>query len=216
MGWRERGSVSLSEVIMRPARQDDAEIGGRLMFLSGPELFSHTFSRPEEAVARLLSKMWTRKGHLFSYQWANLAEADSRVVGMLTGFAGGELRQASARMPLVFASVLWPWDLARMVARSADLAGLSPDVPDGDYYVGNVAVFPEARSQGVGHALMDFAEAQARARGSGRCALDVIIENDRAQALYRTCGYVILETHSNPRLLARCGISGMHRMVKYL
>lgn len=206
----------MAEIIVRPARKEEADTGANLLFMSGPQLFTYAFNRTPEAIKQLLARLWPRNEHIFSYQWAHFAEADSQVAGIISGFTCQELRRASSRMPIVFARTLWPWDLARMVGRAVDMAGLSPEVPDGDYYIGNVAVLPEARSQGLGHELLAFAEERARQRGCRRCALDVVVENLRAQALYRDCGYVIADTHKSPRLAERCGISGMHRMVKVL
>lgn len=206
----------MTDVIVRPAGKDEADTGASLLFMSGPELFTYAFGRPPEATRKLLARLWPRNEHIFSYQWAHFAEADSQVLGIISGFTSQELRRASSRMPIVFARALWPWDLARLIGRAVDMAGLSPEVPDGDYYVGHVAVVPEARSQGIGHELMAFAEERARQRDCRRCALDVTVENLRAQAVYRDCGYVIADTHKSPRLAERCGISGMHRMVKLL
>ena len=206
----------MTDIIVRQARQEEADVGANLLFLSGPEMFAYTFNRTPEATKQLLARLWPRREHIFSYQWAYLAQRNSDIVGILSGFTSRQLRRASSRMPLAFASVLWPWDLARLIARAVDVAGLSPDVEEGDYYIGNVAVVPEARSRGIGHTLLEFAHDQARTQGCRRCALDVIIENTRARALYEELGYVIVATRENPRLAQRCGVSGMHRMVKDL
>lgn len=208
--------VDTADIVVRPARKEEAETGARLLFMSGSDLLAYSFNRTPEATIQLLRRLWPRKEHVFSYQWAYLAESDSRVLGIISAFTSKELRRASARMPSTFARVLWPWDLARIVVHAFEMSGLSPDVPEGDYYVGNLAVVPEARSQGIGHLLLDFANDQARLRGCHRCALDVIIENTRAIELYTDCGYVVTDTNTSPRLAKRCGVSGMHRMVKQL
>jgi len=64
---------------------------------------------------------------------------------------------------------------------------------DGHLYVENVAVDPDAQGQGLGHALMAFAEQQAAGRGFRRTALvthEAMTEN---QAIYAHLGYVEVE-----------------------
>ncbi len=65
-----------------------------------------------------------------------------------------------------------------------------------DYYsnattghVADIVVTPEAGGQGVGTALMKFAEDWARERGYRLLTLSVIPENQRARELYRRLGF---------------------------
>jgi len=51
-------------------------------------------------------------------------------------------------------------------------------------------VAPDARSAGVGRALLDSVEAWARDRGCGRLALTVTETNASARAFYGACGFV--------------------------
>jgi ribosomal protein S18 acetylase RimI-like enzyme len=64
---------------------------------------------------------------------------------------------------------------------------------EGHLYVENVAVDPRAQGQGLGRALMEFAEQQAAERRLHRMALvthEAMTEN---QAIYRHLGYVEVE-----------------------
>jgi ribosomal protein S18 acetylase RimI-like enzyme len=67
-------------------------------------------------------------------------------------------------------------------------------------HVSVLAVTRQAEGQGVGRALMDYAEAWARQRGHTNITLSVFAGNHRAQALYTRAGYVV----------------EMHRMIKLL
>ncbi|WP_160000056.1 GNAT family N-acetyltransferase [Roseomonas sp. 18066] len=65
-----------------------------------------------------------------------------------------------------------------------------PYVTERDYaYVAELYVRPEARSQGLGRALLAEAERLARARGMKRMLIGVVIGNDRAQAAYQRFGF---------------------------
>ena len=64
-----------------------------------------------------------------------------------------------------------------------------------DYYggacghVGDVVVAPEARSRGVGRALLAAGERWARGRGYRLLTLNVFLANERARALYEELGF---------------------------
>lgn len=58
--------------------------------------------------------------------------------------------------------------------------------------LGNVAVAPEARRQGVGERLVRAALAAARRRGAREIFLEVRESNVGAQALYRRCGFEVV------------------------
>ena len=59
----------------------------------------------------------------------------------------------------------------------------------GECYVDNVAVFPEARRQGVGRKLMEALLQAAAARGGEFLSLEVRSSNLEALALYRGLGF---------------------------
>ena len=59
----------------------------------------------------------------------------------------------------------------------------------GECYVDNVAVFPEARRQGVGRKLMEALLQAAAARGGECLSLEVRPSNLEALALYRGLGF---------------------------
>jgi ribosomal protein S18 acetylase RimI-like enzyme len=206
----------LTDIVTRPARKNEAQVGARLLFLSGPELFAFSFNQTPAGALQVLTRLWPREAHLFSYQWAHIADLDQQPAGILSCFTRPDLRRASDAMFWAFTRAMWPWDMFRMLANTSDLSSLSPELGADDFYVANVAVLPEARAHGVGHRLMDLADQLARERGCSRCALDVVIENATAQSLYTDCGYRIDETRRSSRLAQRCGFSGMHRMVKDL
>jgi GNAT superfamily N-acetyltransferase len=65
-----------------------------------------------------------------------------------------------------------------------------PYVAERDYaYVAELYVRPEARSRGLGRALLAEAERLARARGLRRLLIGVVVGNDRAQAAYERFGF---------------------------
>lgn len=84
-----------------------------------------------------------------------------------------------------------------LVARAADgrVAGyIVYRFGVGEVELHNVAVHPEARSQGVGRALVERLVADARARSAERVLLEVRVGNAPARALYTRLGFETLAT----------------------
>jgi GNAT superfamily N-acetyltransferase len=79
---------------------------------------------------------------------------------------------------------------------SGSPAGVITMHQDADYFTGHprahvdhLVVAPEMEGQGVGRALLDFAERWGRARGCREVVLDVFATNTGAHAFYERCGY---------------------------
>jgi ribosomal-protein-alanine N-acetyltransferase len=58
--------------------------------------------------------------------------------------------------------------------------------------LGNVAVAPEARGEGIGRALVEAVVGMVRERGSRECFLEVRESNAVAQSLYRDMGFEVV------------------------
>jgi ribosomal protein S18 acetylase RimI-like enzyme len=55
----------------------------------------------------------------------------------------------------------------------------------------SIAVAEAAKGQGIGRALVKFAEEVACRRGSERVRLEISVDNLASQALFRACGYAV-------------------------
>ena len=66
--------------------------------------------------------------------------------------------------------------------------------PASELYLETLAVHPDAGGQGVGRALLRFADDEARRRGRGSLSLYCIRDNPRARALYARHGYRIVRS----------------------
>ncbi|GLQ10893.1 molybdopterin-guanine dinucleotide biosynthesis protein MobC [Devosia yakushimensis] len=75
------------------------------------------------------------------------------------------------------------------LARSLLIGVLERKCEPGTLLMDGIFVHPEARSLGVGSALLEAIEKHARATGLKQVRLDVIDENPRAQSLYQRRGF---------------------------
>ena len=62
----------------------------------------------------------------------------------------------------------------------------------GDVYIANLGVHPDARGQGVGSALIAHETEKARTAGFTTMTLDVACNNPRAQSLYERLGFTVI------------------------
>jgi len=65
-------------------------------------------------------------------------------------------------------------------------------VKDNEYYISNLAVYPEFRGNKLGTNLLVRAEEGAKSCGAEKMALDVAVNNQDAIRLYNRLGYSIV------------------------
>ena len=137
----------------------------------------------------LLAAAFVLPGHDLSYEHVAFAARNGTIVGVVSGYTAEQHRGSSAEpiKQAVGGHVLQRMGAAFLVAF---LRRFGPDADD-DFYVWALAVDRDPRRQGVGSALMDFAEAHARASGSARLTLDVEAKNEGARSFYASRGMTV-------------------------
>jgi ribosomal protein S18 acetylase RimI-like enzyme len=173
--------------VVRPARPSD-DIAP-LLYESASASYDLYFGGRERAL-RKLRAIARRPGHIAGYEACIVGERDGQVVGVLAGCPIDDY-DAKERRSHVLAfghSAPWRWPAMIRVIRldgSVDLYA-----PPDSWYVDALAVAPDARRRGLGHALLAAAEEQARAAGCASLALDTAVANEPARALYESFGMV--------------------------
>ena len=138
----------------------------------------------------IIANAFIQPGHDFSYQNVTFAERGEAIVGMVSGYTGGQ-HQRSSNQPLIQAAGTAKLRMAVVSTLFAPLLRILETVAEDDFYVQAVAVDKEARGKGIGSALMDSIEDQAIACGSARLALDVSAKNEGARRLYERRGMTV-------------------------
>jgi ribosomal protein S18 acetylase RimI-like enzyme len=86
-------------------------------------------------------------------------------------------------------------------------------VREGEFYISNIAVYPEFRGIGLGNELMLNAEKIARSTKNKSMSLDVEIENKGAIKVYKKLGYRII---GDIKILELRKTFEFYRMIKEL
>jgi len=208
------------EIVIRPARPEDAPQAAYLMYLSGPSFALAILGGPESRAVGVLRKLFPIPHHLYSHTYAFVAEAKGKVVGLFLGFDRKEweaARRAMGReLGFKWFRIVRPWHLPRMILPLLDLARTFEPLSEEDYLIQMLAVLPEMRRRGIATKLMEFAAEQARSKGLKRLVLDVLIENEGARRFYEHAGFRAVKTVTDPHFCRRFGVRGSIRMVRPL
>ncbi len=204
----------MTEISLRDATPDHAALMADLMYQTGPATFDYLFADRATAEAHL-ARHWIRRGGAYSHVHATVANADGRVVGLELGY-GAEVR--AAQWPETQAQLRADMSAAELAAfsrRAEATAPLTAAVPDGAYFVHELAVVEDGRGRGWGRLLLEAAFARARAEGFASLRLDVDSDNP-ALAFYLRLGMEIEIETRLPRLEREHGLAACYRMVKHL
>lgn len=174
----------------------DPQVVAGLIYESAPELFTLMFG---PWAIGCLTDLIPRSHNRFSHQYIRVAELDRHVVGIATLLPAAALSdQADYLDRLNLSQRLWLHLIEQLLLRHL----LQHDYPAGSFYIGNLAVVPECRNQGIGRQLLgqciaeasiaeaaSLTEAQDPAAGTNRIYISVDVSNGRAQKLYESLGF---------------------------
>jgi len=176
------------DLTLRPARPDDADRAAVLLYSA----YRHrqvNYPLHEEGENRSLERLqhfFRQEGNRVSYQFIQVAEQRSEVVGLVLSFGGREEARLNA-------AIGWP---------------LEREAQEDEWYVDALAVFTDWGRQAIGTRLLQAAEQQARHHGYPKIALNVAQENEQALSLYQRLQYVVTQQtllyhHPHVRLVKR-------------
>jgi ribosomal protein S18 acetylase RimI-like enzyme len=203
-------------VRLRPATPADAPAAAELIYLPMGRLADYVFGFDDPARARAtLAQLFAREQNRFSHQFADVAEAQGRVAGLLLAYPMSLLNHLQAPMTRQLLALYGVGGLARIVLRAWPFLTVAEGGAD-EFLVFSLAVEAGFRGHGIGSQLLALAETKARAAGLTKCSLGVEAGNDGARRLYERVGYQMVETIRVRALERRIAYPGFHRMVKRL
>jgi ribosomal protein S18 acetylase RimI-like enzyme len=204
------------ELNIRPARPEDAKIAARLMHLALGRFGEYIFGNGSPAkTLDVLERLFIGGNNRFNHEHAVLAEKGGSVAGLLLALPAKIMTRLDLLTAMPMLSILAFGEVLRLSVRLLPLAG-GREAERDEYYISDLAVFPQFQGQGIGTRLLAFAEEQAARHGLRKCSLIVALHNDAALQLYLRSGYCIVETVTYSRLQQRCGERGYQRMMKVL
>lgn len=111
--------------------------------------------------------------------------------------------------------IIGPFGIFRLLPRLRARERLNMKRPDNAYHISELHVDQALRGQGIGGALLDYAEQQARAGGHVKMSLETTTSNP-ARRLYERHGFRIVDQRTDPKYKEMTGVDGRIQMIKDL
>ena len=195
---------------IRPALQSDAAFVAEMIHLSMGHLADYLFGANHASAQTFIENLVRRNAGRFGTRLVFLAESAGRGQGALVSFQGsGVDRLNLATFPHLFPALGFRHAFGFMW-RGVRLPG-GVEAKADEYYISNLGVHPSAQGQGIGSALLTFAEKAAMESGLSKTSLVVGTYNQNALRLYQRNGYRVVETVEEANQ-----ILGYYRMVKVI
>jgi ribosomal protein S18 acetylase RimI-like enzyme len=208
--------MMMAEITIRPGKLADADLVARLIYMTmGVEadwLFGQKKGHP---TLQVIAGLYKRKENRLSHNLVFLAEYNQEVAGLLLVYPGGMLSRLTWMTGWCLLGIFGIPATIRLAHIQSEYGDLKETESD-EFYISNLAVFPNFEGQGVGSRLMAYAEELAITSGLQKCSLIVAFGHDRAFHLYEHLGYKVVRSYLNSHPKVAEGSGGYHRMVKML
>lgn len=177
-----------SDVTIRNATPGDAKAFGELLLMSSSFLVSLFGGSDNSALVNI----FRRRKNLFSYEHAKIAEIDGRIAGMLLSY--GYRTKSTQEVATGFHLCLeMGFDIVSKLTFFIRSGRLMDFVVEGDYYISNIAVFPEFRGRGIASKLIAEGELEAKSEDARRLVLDTETDHEDAIRLYGKLGFEVVK-----------------------
>jgi len=172
-------------IIIRKGLPEDAPDFANLALLPEPPLFPAIFG---SGVRGVMQNLFRQRRNLFSFEHSYFIEVDGTKAGVIIGYDWKTGREKKWRTGLLLIRYMKLGLFTKLpsLLRALSLVGRAED---NEYYISNVAVYPEFRGSKLGTNLLLRAEEEAKRCGAERSILDVEVDNQGAIKLYNRLGY---------------------------
>ena len=180
--------LTKANIVVRRGHPEDAQDFTNLLSLSAPIFFTVIFGSD---VSSVVQNLFRRPKNLFRFEHSYFIEVDDTKAGMILGYDWKTKREEEWRTGLLLIKFMKLGFFARIPALLKALS-LVERAEDNEYYISNVAVYPEFRGANLGTNLLLRVEEEAESCGATKMALDVEADNQGAIKLYNRLGYSVV------------------------
>lgn len=199
----------MENFLIREGKIEDKEDFVNLIIYTGEKLLYTIFGKN---VREILKELYIRKNNQFSFEFTNFAIYNNRISGMVLSYSFDDLKKVSINTGYLLIKIMkfdFIKNLEKFIKSFLKLNIIKKD----EYYISNIAVYPEFRGLGIGKELLLFAEKRAKENNLKKLTLDVEKENKNAIEIYKNFGFIIdnefnLNFHEN--------IFSFYKMIKVL
>lgn len=199
----------MEKLLIREGKIEDKEDFVNLIIYTGEKLLYTIFGKN---LKEILKELYIRKNNQFSFEFTNFAIYNNIISGMVLSYSFEDLKRVSINTGYLLIKIMkfdFIKNLEKFIKSFLKLSIIKKD----EYYISNIAVYPEFRGLGIGRKLLLFIENKAKENNLKKLSLDVEKENKNAIEIYKNFGFRIdnefnLTFHEN--------IFSFYRMIKVL
>ncbi len=171
--------------------QHDLGMVSKLIYETELEIFRAILGKNETEGIKNIKSLIKAGNNLFGSENIHVvSDDDDRVLGILVSFRGDEItfwKEFKA-----YSKILDFYDLLRYVFKGTLINELlTASIGPGDYYISNIAVDHEFRSQGIGTYILENALKLVEDSGCQKVVLNVTLKNIRALKFYERFGFKV-------------------------
>ncbi|MGB9794308.1 MAG: GNAT family N-acetyltransferase [Caldisericum sp.] len=177
------------EIFIRKAQKSNFQDFYNLVYFASGKVLDSIF---KDHTKDVLKALYQNEKNLYSFKHTIFIEVNGKIGGLLVGY---EYREAKEESISTFFNIMHFTKgntfiiLKNLIKAYTKIGKVLRD----EYYISNVAIYPEFRGSGLGTKLMLYAEQTASKRNLKYLSLDVERENETAINLYKKLGYKITE-----------------------
>ncbi|MBO8445285.1 MAG: GNAT family N-acetyltransferase [Bacteroidetes bacterium] len=172
----------MENVIVRPARKEDADAVARLFMMAWPmdSFLAMSPELDEDKFAEIISSYVQAEDTLYSYRNTMVAEVGNVIAGAMNGYDGASYD--TLKRPILE-------DFAKRFPDAESDFGAVKETEAGEFYLDSAGVRPDMRSMGIGSKLFEAMIGRAKEAGFRTVGLIVDVDKPKAEALYLRLGF---------------------------
>jgi len=174
-------------ILIRKVLKTDVKEFADLMELSAPQFLPLLYGG---RLRSIIQSLFVHKYNLFSFQHVYFAEIENRRVGISLEYSWYSKIKENLRTGILILKYMRQ-EFIKKISIFLNTMGATGYVSKSEYYISNIAIYPEYRGIQIGTKLLANAEKEAKQTNAKRVVLDVKIENLGAIKLYKRLGYTI-------------------------
>ena len=201
---------------LRTPDNGEADDCAKLIYISGPHLYSYIFVEGEPKIYDLIKLLYDTPSSMIAKERTVIEEGNSRIRGLILAYPASDMKKMAIPMLRSLKGLLLInglLNLLKMLYR-LKLNRHFPGTEDDELFISNIAVFEEYRGKGIATKLLDKAEEIAIEKGLNKLSLYVETDNLHAKRVYEKRGFKEVKKAVLPESYNKYNLYGFYKMLK--
>ena len=203
---------------LRNPYNNEADDCVKLLYISGPELYTYIFVESEPKIYELIRLLYETPGNPYSKENIVVEEEDNKIRGLLLGYPASDMKKLGMQMLKCVKDMIISggiFNFLKMIFRMK-LNKYLPRTEKDEFFISNLAVFEEYRGKGIAVKLLEKAEEMATEKGLNKLSLYVETDNSHAKRVYEKFGFQEVKKSMLPQEFHKHNLFGFYKMRKVI